>query len=114
MKKVKVIKRISELRPISEILFKGKINFDDVKQILEKCPDVFKGDSPWTAFVANLIRVGSADTHSWKFRKKEHNVCLIRLILLLGNKGIRFEERAYIGGWMLSEMLEEIPAYKVE
>ncbi len=92
------------------ILFSGKINFQNAKEIVQRCPQEFKEDSKCTKFVAHLITLGSADPKGWKWKKnhsEEHS--FPKLCVLLGNKGIPIDERIYLGSWMIREMLEEIP-----
>jgi hypothetical protein len=100
------------MKKVSEVLFGGKINLLDMNQALRDCPAEFKNGSDWSTYVGKCIN--GLHTADWKWKipsGDERGIWLGRLAFLLYSPKFRIEDRICIGGWMLSEMLKEIPEY---
>jgi hypothetical protein len=102
---------MKNLEKASEIMLaRGGINLLDVKQVLRECPDEFKKTGPWTRFAAKLMIIGlDSSNWKWKISSEERYKWIIKLVYLRGSPNFTIEDKMYIGGWMLSEMLSEVP-----
>ncbi len=102
-----------------EVLFRGKGDavfggLSNEEELGKLCPPEFKSEeNPWTQYASILFYLGSATSH-WKWRtndpvaRRHQRGCLEGLI---GSCGLRQEDKEAVGGWMLSEMLEEVPKH---
>ncbi len=101
----------------SEKLFSGTpIAFGGLsneKELAEICPDEFKKNNPWSTLAMNLFFEGGKIGH-WKFKSSDRATCgrqLSCFSALLGTFDIPHEDKEAVAGWMLSEMLQELPEY---
>ena len=81
------------------------------QKLVKLCPDEFKKSNKWSKLAMKLFYDGGS-THHWKYKnddlKSKQFSCLKGL---LGTFEIKHEDKAAIAGWMLSEMLDELPDY---
>jgi hypothetical protein len=83
----------------------------------KNCPQEFYDPrNEWTAYARNIFAEGG-DFRNWN-RKQEHaveqekkSICFVNL-LYSANSLLRPEVRIFILGWMLSEMLTEVPIHR--
>ena len=101
----------------SEKLFSGEpVIFGGVsneRELAEICPNEFKKNNPWSSLASDLFFMGGKINH-WKFKSDNpvvyrHQLACLRG--LLGSFEISHEDKEAIAGWMLSEMLQEVPEY---
>lgn len=83
------------------------------EELVGLCPEEFKKrDNPWTRLASNLFHDGGNISH-WKWKRdKEKDNELSCLRGILGSFGVSHKDKEAIAGWMLSEMLIELPEYK--
>ena len=103
--------------PTEPELFSGKPlsmgGLSNELKLVKLCPPEFRSDNPWSDLAARELR-HPAETSNWKWKIKYafmREQYLDRYHALLGSEGLEFPDRIAIGGWMLSEMLTEVPQY---
>ena len=83
-------------------------------ELARLCPKEFQsGNNPWTAYVSTLFFCGGKITN-WKWKSsddKEKAKQLGYFHCLLSGFGLAHEDKEAVAGWMLSEMLTEIPKH---
>jgi hypothetical protein len=99
------------------ILFAGKPEMlgglTNEKELAKKCPKEFQQDNPWSNYAMKLFYNGG-NIKNWKWKsdddgiKEKQFACFYGL---LGTFGLRHEDKKAIAGWMLSEMLQEVPEH---
>jgi len=81
-------------------------------QLAQLCPMRFKVVNAWSHYVVTFFhRNGS--THNWKWKTKDHTIRehqQLCLELLLNSQRVKGETKRAVAGWMLSQMLSEVPA----
>ena len=101
----------------AEILFAGKEEFLDglsnERELARACPKEFHKDNAWSEYAARLFFMGG-NVKNWRWKtddpeKRQRQYACFKG--LLGTYGLMRKDKEAIGGWMLSEMLEEIPEY---
>jgi len=97
------------------ILFEGMVLFDgglsNETELLNSCPEEFKGDNPWSEYVARVF-YEECSTINWRWKTdsgKERAIRIAHLVSLLDSQTLNQEEIFSVAGWMLSEMLKEVP-----
>ncbi|MGD1003365.1 MAG: hypothetical protein ABR884_02200 [Minisyncoccia bacterium] len=101
----------------ASILFIGKPEMlgglSNEEQLVKECPPEFHKDNPWSNYASELFfKGGKIANWKWKSddpteRRRQMN-CFDGL---LGTFGIGHNEKESVAGWMLSEMLAEVPEY---
>ena len=96
-------------------MFSGKASvlggLSNENRLAEICPDEFKKDNKWSD-LANKIFFSGADTINWNYKsfskeeQKKQKTCLIGVLKTFG---LSHEDKESVAGWMLFEMLNEIP-----
>lgn len=96
-------------------LFSGKPEFlgglSNEEALVKICPKQFMIDNLWSQY-ASMIFFGGGSTKEWKWRTEDQairNRQLSFLKGLLSTFGIKHEHKEAVAGWMLSEMLTEVP-----
>ncbi|MDD5696583.1 MAG: hypothetical protein PHO90_01240 [Candidatus Pacebacteria bacterium] len=97
-------------------LFAGKPEplggLSNERDLVEICPDDFKSmANPWTDYAADLFyNGGSIKDWKWKTLDAEKQKQQLRCLSgILGGCDLGHEEKLALAGWMLSEMISEIP-----
>ncbi len=100
-----------------EILFAGKPEIfgglTNEDELAKKCPEYFQQYNPWSEYAMKLFYNGG-NIKNWKWKSDDDKVKGRQFACfsgLLGTFGIRHEDKEAIAGWMLSEMLQEVPEY---
>jgi hypothetical protein len=106
-----------EEKMANETLFSGKPKglggLSNEDELVTACPDEFKKENPWSVLAMQLFFNGGKIGH-WKFKTQDKNVRSVQLACfkgLISTFGISHEDKEAVAGWMLSEMLEEVPEY---
>lgn len=107
----------------NEVLFSGRHlplppgGLSNEKELIDCCPSEFKLHNPWSTLAMRLYFEGGHFRDHWKFKEKDADICRTQLMCLEALLDDFYggysspEDRAAIGGWMLSEMLEELPVF---
>lgn len=100
-------------------LFSGSPGFlgglSNERELARYMPDRFRvgwNTDPWCKVAANVFYLG-ANITGWKFKttdKKERQRQVSCLSGALGGFDLKHEEKMGLCGWMLSEMLTEVPS----
>ena len=106
-----------QIIPISTWLFSGRLEplvglpEKKEKKLAETCPDKFRGDNAWSNYamqhLSNII-----DMANWKWKSNDAAERLRQFgyfSRILGTFNLRPEDKKAVAGWMLSEMLTEVP-----
>ena len=98
-------------------LFAGNVQpFDGLsneRELAKLCPPEFKRGNPWSSY-ASRVFFGGANITNWKWKsddKAMRNGQMGCFYSLLGTFGLPHEDKEAVAGWMLSEMLTEVPEY---
>lgn len=100
---------------IHQQLFAGKSTFAGLSNedyLAQICPIHFRDN--WMKNVwcnaAEEIFFNGADVKTWKWQDEDQKIQqLIKFKALLGGFGLPHESKIAVAGWMLSEMLKEVP-----
>lgn len=103
---------------MSNHLFDGKASpyggLSNEKQLVAECPEEFMRH--WTTNkwcdLASTIFFKGINVSNWKYKiqgLEEQHTQFEKLISLLRGWGLKHEHKMAVAGWMLSEMLVEIP-----
>ena len=102
---------------MGNILFEGESGFlgglSNEAELAKQCPDSFRDRNAWSDYASQIFFNG-AKIHSWKFKDPNKEVQIKQFSCfkgLLGTFAIPHEDKEAVAGWMLSEMLMEIPEY---
>ena len=97
-------------------LFAGKPGFlgglSNERELVRHCPADFKRGNKWTK-AASTIFFRGADPSKWAWRTTDRGERQKQLACLRGalmGFDLKHEDKEAICGWMLSEMLTEVPA----
>ncbi len=103
---------------MDSILFKGTPGLlgglSNEAELQKKCPEKFRSDwtsDPWCEAASSIFYNGCFPL-VWKYKvtdKKEMEKQFTCFHSLLKGFGLKHEWKIAIAGWMLSEMLEEVP-----
>lgn len=98
-------------------LFGGEPEFlgglSNENELAVACPDEFKDDNPWSSYAMKLFFSGGKIAN-WKWKSddpSERRRQMGCFHSLLGTFGLPHEDKEAVAGWMLSEMLTEVPEY---
>lgn len=80
------------------------------EELMPLCPEQFLAENEWSAF-ANALLLKGGSTEGWSWKSGDEAVRAQQLQCFRGLLGscIPYERKASIAGWMLSEMLKEVP-----
>jgi hypothetical protein len=100
----------------SDVLFSGEQlpfgGLSNEKVLASACPREFKNVSRWSDYVARCF-VTDVTTAGWKWKsadaaeRRRQRECFLGL---LESFDLPHDDKVAIAGWMLSEMLSEVPA----
>jgi len=103
-----------------EILFAGEPEMfgglTNENELSKECPEEFKQNNPWSDYAMKLFFSGG-NIKNWKWKSDDDEVkgrqfaCFCGL---LGTFGLPHGYKKAIVGWMLSEMLQEVPEHIAE
>ncbi len=82
-------------------------------ELAELCPDEFKNNNPWSSYAMKLFYSGG-NVANWNWKSDNDTVRKHQLgcfIGLLGTFGLSHQDKESVAGWMLSEMLTEVPEH---
>lgn len=102
---------------MNQILFIGKPELlgglSNEQELAQACPEKFKDNNPWSTYAMKLFYMGG-NIENWKWKSNdlaERSTQRNCFEGLLGSWDVRHEDKESIAGWMLSEMLTEVPVY---
>ena len=99
------------------ILFAGEPEMlgglSNERELVKECPPEFLRDNPWSDYASKAFFQGAKIVNwTWKSNdpaeRRRQMACFQGL---LGTFGIGHNEKESVAGWMLSEMLAEVPEY---
>ena len=85
------------------------------RELARICPDEFrKRNNPWHRYASKLFFEGGNIAHwKWKSDNEEERKRQLRCLQgVLAGFDLSHEDKEALAGWMLSEMLVEVPEYK--
>lgn len=83
------------------------------EQLVKRCPPRFWFGNPWSKF-ARLFHAKGADVRQWTWRVQDTRAQtkqLHCLVGILGSQNLPEHLKVATAGWMLSEMLVELPEH---
>ncbi len=96
-----------------ELLFARTVDDGEIKNLeilTSACPKVFHAGNRWVKYARKWeISRRQQDWWKWKATEKEVRNHQFKVLLAVQQSGLEDESRLALEGWMLSEMLEEIP-----
>lgn len=84
------------------------------RDLAKSCPQKFRDRNEWSEYASRIFFSG-ASTKEWKCKtsndeeKRKQMACFRAL---LSGFGLSHEDKEAVAGWMLSEMLTEVPKWK--
>jgi len=83
------------------------------EELAKACPEEFQRDNPWSDYANKLFFMGgSIKNWKWKSNDDKEKVRQITCFRgLLGTFRLSHEDKEAVAGWMLSEMLAEVPEH---
>ena len=99
----------------SSALFSGRPlpfgGLSNEKELLAACPQEFRDGNRWSDYALTcFMEGGNAADWAWKSddesERRRQRACLLGL---LGTFELSHEDKAAVAGWMLSEMLAQVP-----
>lgn len=101
----------------TDILFSGTPEpfggLTNEHELVKRCPEDFKGANLWSSYASKVFFLG-ADIQNWGWKSADKEIQKRQLGCLKGllsTYGIAHEDKEAVAGWMLSEMLTEVPEY---
>ncbi len=98
-------------------LFTGKPEpfggLSNERELAKQCPPEFKKTNKWSDAAMRLFFSGGNIAH-WKWKsedpeeRKKQKQCFTSV---LGTFDLKHEDKEAVAGWMLSEMLSEVPSH---
>ena len=99
-------------------LFSGKLEYmgglSNERELAKICPPQFKESNPWSNYAA-LVIAGMVKITNWKwktFDEAEKQMQKEYLCNLIDTFDLSHEDKVAVAGWMLSEMLVEVPQHE--
>lgn len=112
--KKKEEENITQLR---ETMFSGTPNpfggLSNEDALVRACPKNFKETNPWSDYAMRLFFSGG-DISKWNWKTSDIEVAKKQKAVFssfLRSWGPKHEDKEAVAGWLLSEMLEEVPEY---
>lgn len=102
---------------MNEKLFKGTPSFlgglSNENELAKECPKEFRENNKWSDAAMELFFSGG-NISSWKWKStddknKSHQLACFKAVI--SGFGLKHEQKEAVTGWMLSEMLTEIPKH---
>ncbi len=107
---------------MKEEMFSGELSqtgpikrLSNHEELAASCPEQFKDyNDPWTSYILDFFLDPDHDTSKWKWKtdnrvvresQRERFMCVLKSLALT------MEDRNCVSGWMLSEMLSEVPSH---
>jgi len=104
-------------KAVTGVLFSSTVEagvLSNERRLVHMCPDEFMDDdNPWAQYVMKIATEG-CDVSSWKWLTDDEDAREIQFghfCFLLGASHLSHNELKGLAGWMLFNMLEEIPEY---
>ncbi len=97
------------------------IGLTNEEELAEICPEDFKQDNPWTKYASHFVKKDVKRrnrliiTTHWRYKpgtEEERRHKLSCFTTILASPNLHFKQKIPIAGWMLSEILEEVPEYR--
>lgn len=82
-------------------------------ELAKECPLEFKEENKWSSAAMSLFYLGG-NIGGWKWKSDDKEVKSRQLSCFKGvisGFGLRHEDKEAVAGWMLSEMLAEVPKH---
>lgn len=96
-------------------LFEGKpsiCGLSNENELVRICPPEFKKRNAWSEYASHIFFAG-ANASAWKWKNLAERPKQISCFnALLGGFDLSHEDKIAVAGWMLSEMLAELPKVK--
>jgi hypothetical protein len=115
-----ILFRMVSILATKEDLFKGIPlplgGLSNELDLVSICPDEFRySNNRWSRYAAELFyNGGSIDDWKWKaFDIEDQSKQFSCLEGVLSGFGLHHEDKIAVAGWMLSEMIFEIPVYEI-
>lgn len=82
-----------------------------IEILLSACPQIFCDDNPWSEYARKIIEADGIDISNWRWKDNSDQVQRLQLKILKAwlTDFIPHKNRLPVAGWMISEMLLEIP-----
>lgn len=107
-----------ETAEASKILFSGTLLRSDYLsndiELAKACPEFFKKNNSWSGYATKLFAGQGGNISNWKWKtddKIERTQQMSCLKAIFRAFILSKEEKEAVAGWMLSEMLGELPEY---
>jgi hypothetical protein len=97
------------------LLFEGSISFaglSNERELAKLCPAEFRKPNRWSRYAMKIFYSGGS-TANWKWRSdnpEERGYQRKCWVAILSGFDLSHEDKTAVSGWMLSEMLTEVPA----
>jgi len=102
---------------MSKDLFSGQPQIlgglSNEEDLVKQCPPEFRQGNDWSGYASSLFFEGGQVSH-WKWKSDDDEIKGKQMACfhgLLSTFGIGHHEKESVAGWMLSEMLEEVPEH---
>ncbi len=100
-------------------LFSGELlrpgGLSNESQLVIACPqEFFEPGNPWSSCANSYILQGRSTMRGWKWKTNDQKVRIQQALCLeemVCGSSLDREYRQAIAGWMLSEMLREVPGF---
>jgi len=104
---------------VVEVLFEGMPapfgGWSNQRELAGLCPQEFRSDqNPWGMYVRKVLSEGT-NISNWKWKSQEDEIrkkqfkCLFGLLYSATQP---YDDRVAVCGWMISNMLQELPQHK--
>lgn len=110
---------LSLLHPKEKRLFAGEPissgGLTNERELVRICPETFRRGNDWSYFAMRL-KHRKYETSNWMWKSKDlhkQHHQLERLQGILRSLGLELGDMYAVAGWMLSEMLTQIPELKI-
>ena len=102
-----------------EFLFTGELlrpkGLSNEGTLAIECPqEFFDPDNPWSSCAASYILKGRTDLRGWKWKTNDQQTRIqqvLRLEEIVSGSSLDADHQRAVAGWMLSEMLRQVPKY---
>lgn len=82
------------------------------RELVSLCPDEFSHSNKWVRMASTIFFEGAHHIQDWSFKSNDVEVVKKQINLLDGllrGFGLGHAEKEAVAGWMLSEMLNDVP-----
>ena len=102
---------------LQKLLFTSSLSplrsLTNLAELVKVCPKKFQRDNVWSNYAMKFFYDGG-NTKNWQWKsnnqkiKDKQFICFLGLLMTFG---LQDKDKKAVAGWMLSEMLIEIPKY---